>query len=405
VPSDDLRDDDARLEQVLHDAAPAVSTTGVVANVTRRRSRRVRNRRVAAGALSLVALLAVAAVTVLVTRDDGSSPHVASPSAHLGARIVTGDGAVDHGAGTLVTPAPVRLDADAKNLRGPMLVGANALSIASYDAGPDGVVAGVAASHVVRVDGTHVVDTTDFKARIVSLAEGEGARWALTQNEQRTGGQVPDAFLKRIPASGAPVSTPLPLDSEPVGPIAATGGAVWVPVRDGVLQYDPSGTFVRKVPLPDADQRCVAQVGKFAYATDGNVLRSLDTTGRASSSITFGPEIMGLASVGAEGRVLLADERGAAEHARVALADSTAPVHVVAVAPTGFVATGLAASTTRFWITGTVDGAPAIALLGDDGVPATIVLENAGPSVALAWTGAHTVRAVSGGTLYDITVP
>ena len=74
----------------------------------------------------------------------------------------------------------------------------------------------------------------------MSIAEGEGARWALTQNLRPTGGTLPDTFLKRIGAVGDPVSTQLPHDADPVGPIAAVGGAVWVPVRDGVLQYDPA---------------------------------------------------------------------------------------------------------------------------------------------------------------------
>ena len=81
------------------------------------------------------------------------------------------------------------------------------------------------------------------------------------------------------------------------------------------------------------------------------------------------------------------------------------PRDVTATLPDGFVADGLAASTTRVWATGTVGGAPAIVLLGDGGVRATVVLEHASDGAALAWTDAHTVRAVSDGKLYEIEVP
>ncbi len=269
----------------------------------------------------------------------------------------------------------------------------------------------------MRVDGTKVVDITRFKAtRVLSIAEGEGARWVLTQNYRPTGGTVPDAFLKRIAATGELTDTQLPLSADPVGPIAAVGGAVWVPVRDGVLQYDSSGMFVRHVDLADAGTRWVALVGKLAYATDGDQLRSLDPGSDAGAgggagagdTIALGPEALGLAAAGFDARVLLAAEGGGREHARVARpqpSSAGAPTRLVAVTPDGFVADGLAASTTRTWVTGTVDGAPAIVLLGDRGVRATVVLDNAGDGAALAWIDAHTVRVVSGGALYDVSLP
>jgi len=394
--------DDPRLAQALHDAAPTVRTIGVVDKIARHRQRRRRNRRVITVALGLVVVVVVGALTFAVARTDGSAPHVAAPGAQLQARVITGAHSVDGNTGTLVTPTHVGLDADPHLLRAPVLAGAAALSVASYDPGPDGV----ALSHVVRITGNHVVDVVDFKAHIVSLAEGEGARWALTQNLRSTGGnRVPDAFLKRIPVGGDPISTQLPPNAEPAGAIAATGGAVWVPVRDGVLQYDPNGTFVRKISLAAASSRSVAQVGKVAYVTDGRVLRGLDPAGGASDTITFGPQILGVASAGVDGRVLLAGEGGANEGARVESADSGSPVHVTAVLPDGFVAAGLAASSDRIWAVGTVDGKLAIALLVDGGVRATVVLDNASDGAAMAWTDAHTVRVVSGGMLSEISIP
>jgi hypothetical protein len=73
--------------------------------------------------------------------------------------------------------------------------------------------------------------------------------------------------------------------------------------------------------------------------------------------------------------------------------------------PRGFEATAFSRSTARTAVVGTVDGSPAIVLLGDERVQATVVLENATDGAALAWTGPHTVSAVSGDALYDIEVP
>lgn len=394
--------DDPRLEQALHDAAPPVATTDVLDQIARRRTRRRRTRRVTTIALALVAALLVGTVALLATADDGSAPHVAAPPSRLEARVVA-DGVVIGDAGTIVTPKRVALDQDPHLLSAPVLAGAQGLSIASYDdPGPDGV----ALSHVVRVDGEHVVDMVDLKAHVLSIAEGEGARWVLTQNLTPTGGTVPDAFLKRVTEPGTPQSAQLPQNADPVGPVAAVGGAVWVPVRDGVLQYDTAGQYVRKITLPAAGRRWVAQVGKFAYASDGHQIRSLPVTGDRVDTIDYGKDVLGLASVGNVSRVLLAgSDTGTSRAAYVARADSDAPVMVSGSLPDGFVATGLAASSTRLWATGTVAGAPAIALLGNSSVAATVVLENASPGAVLAWTDAHTVRGLSGGRLYDITLP
>lgn len=395
--------DDPRLEAALHDAAPVVDTAGVADRVARHRRRRRRNRRIAAGALVLVVALVVGTV-VATTRDDGgSSPDVAAPGAGFRARVVEGDGSVSGGAGRVVTPTRVALDVGGRPLRPPMLVGATALSTASYDG-----IEGVDPSHVVRIDGDHVVDTVDLKARVLSFAEGEGARWVLTRNNRATGGTVPDTFLKRIDAAGATISIVLPTNTVPVGPIAAVSGAVWVPVRDGVLRVDPNSFDVNHVQhfsLPAADSRWVAQVGKLAYVTDGSSLRQLDSSGPTSSTLTYGPDILGLAAAGFDSRVVLRGEVGGDEQARVADTTPAELVRVVATLPDGFHVTGLSASTSRFWATGTVDGAPAIVLLDGDGVRATVVLENAGDEAALVWTGPHTVRALARGALFDITLP
>ena len=306
--------DDPRLEQALHDAATAVTTSGVVTQVTRRRTQRRRNRRLAAGALAVVVLLVVGTATVFAARGRRFVSARRRVRCSAAGWVITGDGPVDGDAGQAVTPTRVMLDPDPapQILAPPVLVGPTALTVAVYDPGRKGV----ARSHDLRIDGATVVDSVPFLAtNVLSFAEGEGARWALTQNYVVTGGRVPDSFLKRIPASGDPLSTPLPPNSEPVGPIAALGGAVWVPVRDGVLHFDTSGKYVNRISLPDATNRWIAQVGKLAYVTDGRTVRSLDASGGVSDTKTYGPEILGLASAGYDGRVLLATEKGGLEHA------------------------------------------------------------------------------------------
>ena len=388
--------DDPRLEQALHDAAPASSTTAGV--------RRPRSRASAPGggatagsrpAAAVVAvLLVVGTATVLVTRDDGSSPHVAVPPAAIStARGDRGDGSGRRRrSGKGVTPTrPVMLDPRPRTLRAPLLVGtATAVGRRATTSDANGVAAFAGRAHRRR---DRWSTSRDFKAQVISITEGEGARWALTRNPRATDGSVPDTFLKRIGPVGDPVSHQLPIDADPVGPIAAVGGAVWVPVRDGVVQFDAAdGHLVRHLALPAAAHRWVALSGKGAYVTDGGALRRLDPALGLADRIDLGPEIIGLAARGFDARVLLRNEQGGTDRPRVAAAFEADPVHVGATLPAGFHADGLESSATRMWATGTVDGAPAIVLLDDAGVHATVVFDNA-PQATLVWSGPHTVTA------------
>jgi hypothetical protein len=388
--------DDPRLEQALRDAAPVVGAVGVLDRVEAKRVHRRRQRRVvtAASALAVFVLLLVA--TALVVRDDPSPPQVAAPGAGMSAKVVTGDDA--RAEGRSETPRAVALDTDPGVIVPPVSVGSASVSTASHDRGTDGQ----PLTHVVRIDGTHVVDVVNLKADVVSIAEGEGARWALTQNLRAADATIPDTFLKRIGTVGEPVSTLLPRDSDPVGPVAAVGGAVWVPVRDGVLQFDPvTASLIRKITLPNAETRFVAQVGKGAYATDGRVLRRLDPVAGLGDTVDFGTPIIGLAAAGFDSRVLLRNDQEGVERAQVANAVSSEPLRVTAVLPAGFQPLRLEASPTRLWVTGTVDGAPAIVLLGDAGVRATVVIQNA-RQAALVWSAPETVTAVADGRLFTI---
>ena len=113
------------------------------------------------------------------------------------------------------------------------------MSLAAYD--HDGDTFTYPPSRIVRLDDRtfHEDGRTDLKAEILSIADGEGARWVVTRNPAPANG-LPDAFLKRIGTDGAVTSTLLPPGTDPVGNVAAGGGAIWVPVRDGVVTYDPA---------------------------------------------------------------------------------------------------------------------------------------------------------------------
>ena len=307
-------------------------------------------------------------------------------------------------AGQVVTPQPVILDTDEGYLRGPLFVGPTALSVAAYDRTGDGSFT-FPPSRIVRVDGSTVVDRVDLKAEILSITEGEGARWAITRNPPARDGSPPQTFLKRIAADGTVKSTSLPDGSVPNGPVAAAGGAVWVPVRDGVVQFDTNGERVRHLDLPVAETRTVAFIGKGAYVTDGGTIRRLDPGAPLGDVVDFGPDVLGLASVDFDGRALLRNETGGDDHARLARGLAPDPVQLVAVLPAGFHAESLAASATRVWATGTVDGAPAIVLLGTNRVRATVILPNAAPDTALVWSGPDTVTAATKGGLVRIPIP
>jgi hypothetical protein len=389
--------DDQQLEQALHDAAPAVDASRVLDRVAAKRARRRTVRRIESGVVALVVVTVIGLTAVLTTRDDGPSPHVASPGASLSARVVEGGDVVNGDAGRVEAPTPVDLDTDPGALRGPLVVGSAGVSVAAYDRSETGL----ALSHVVRVDGTHVVDVVDFKAEIISITEGEGARWAVTRNLRATGGTVPDAFLKRIPASGIATSTQLPLDADPVGPVAAIGGAVWVPTRAGVVQYDTNGDFVRSIRLDPADARSVAAIGKFAWVTDGAAgLRRLDpSTGATSDTHVYSTDPLVAAAGDVQNGWLLAGP------GHLTFVGPDLRVAGETSLPDGFTGSTVTVANGRAWVTGRVGGAPAIVLLDAAGVRATVILQNAGPATDLAWSAPHMVTAVTNGSLVRVSIP
>jgi hypothetical protein len=391
MPTDDLR-----LEQALHDAAPAIDTMGVLGNVTRRRNRHRRNRRLAIAAGVLALFLVVGSVTVALTRDDDAQRvEVAAPNSALVARVVTAFGPVTGDTGKAVIPKRVELDRDVGLLRAPVLVGSDGLSVASDDP------AGGSASHLVRIDGSHVVDVADFKARVLSIAEGEGARWAVTQNLAPTGGRrAPDSFLKKITGPGEPQSTPLDdhcNDCKPVGQIVAAHGVIWVPIHQGWLLFDANGRNFGAAG-GGSDDPVIATFGKYVVLVAGNLLTPLDPHEPDQQPVFK-----------ADGRIIDVDGRGGRllveRDGEVVLEGTGTTMAPTPTLPSGFVGQHFSSSPTRTAVTGTVDGDPAIVLLNDDGRVTTVVLEHAASDTAFAWTDAKTLVAVSGGALYRVKLP
>jgi hypothetical protein len=238
-----------------------------------------------------------------------------------------------------------------------------------------------------------------LKAQVLSMTEGEGVRWAVTQNLVATGGTVPDAFLKRIDASGEPVSKQLPPNADPVGPVVVGFGIVWVPVRDGVLQYHTDLTLFRTLPLPPADHRSVAAFPNEILVTAGNTVQNVQlTAGIATLRLTVPTPVLDIDP--RNGRWLTDDGTTAA----VGGLGATEPRVVL---PTGFRAERFASSPTGLAVSGAVGGEPALVLLRAHAteVRATVVLPRAGDDAALAWNGRDVVSVVTGGNLYEVTVP
>ena len=85
------------------------------------------------------------------------------------------------------------------------------------------------------------------------------------------GPQDPEFRIKRIGPDGTVASNSVPPGDVPAGDLVAAGGGVWLPVRDGVLRFDPvTGVLAARIPLDvSAEQRGIANLGKFVAVTDG----------------------------------------------------------------------------------------------------------------------------------------
>ncbi|MEX2254608.1 MAG: hypothetical protein WEC34_04145 [Acidimicrobiia bacterium] len=406
--SDDL---DARLQRSFGELADAPSTDGVYEHVAAKRSLRRRVRRAQLATGSVVALLFVAGLTFSLT-DDGSQSTVASGGAPGAARVVAG---ADVGAGPLesagrrVPLTVLDLRPDEGYLRGPLLVAGRRLAVAGYDRSGAGFT--VPPSRVVRarVPGGRVMDRVDLQGEILSLAEGEGARWALTHDQVVAGPQDPEFRVKRIGPDGAAASNAVPPGAIPAGDIVAFGGGVWLPVRDGVLRFDPvTGVFAARIELDvPAEHRGIAAFQKFVVVTDGDRLVRLDPAsdrpGEAVQTIVDSRlgELIGVGG-DLETSWLLGTRRsgpGALVYAQRGFGGQTSALPL----PRDVDATAVRTANGVTWLDATIDGRPAALVLAgpEPQVEQTVVLPT-GSDVAFTFLARDRALVAVDGSLRTI---
>jgi hypothetical protein len=390
-----MRED--QLERSLRASAPHVSTVGVLDQVARKRQRRSRSRRGAVAAVAAVLLAVTVALAVVATDDAGTPSHVAAPAGALHARVVPGAAAaVTPDSGTSRTAVPVALDPDQGYVRGPLYLTGSTLAFAAYD--HDGSSFRFPPSRIVRVDRTtaHEEGRVDLKAEVLSIADGEGARWALTRNPAPANG-LPDAFLKRITADGEVTSVLLPPGSDPVGRITVGQGAVWIPLRDAVLRYDAAtAQFTTRYALTREGARSVA-VTDQVIATDRGDLVVLQPDGTVQG-ISAGT--LGVATIVA----ITNDPSGGLVRLTVNPADSNRFSVGAERLPAGFAATAVTFAGGRRWVEGTAGDQPAVVLLDERGVMRGTVVLDGGHDVSFAWVSDDAVLAAADGRLMRIDV-
>jgi len=390
-----MRED--QLERSLRASAPHVSTIGVLDRVANKRQRRTRMRRAGVVAVTAVLVLATVTLAAVAIDDDGTTTHVAAPGGALRVRVV-------RGAASTITPesgvsrvaAPVALDPDQGYVRGPLSVSGSTLSFAAYDR--DGESYRFPPSRIVRVDSRTAREEgrVDLKAEVLSVADGEGASWALTRNPAPANG-LPDAFLKRITADGGVTSVLLPPGSDPVGPIVVGQGSVWIPLRDAVLRYDAStAQYTTRYALAPADTRSVA-ITDQVVATDRGDLVALQTDGTVSGI-----------SAGTIGDAAIVAVTSAPSAALIRLTVNPADGNRASVGterlPGGFAATTIATTGERTWVTGTAGDRPAVVLLDGRSVMRSTVILDGARDASFAWVSRDTVLATANGRLVRIDI-
>jgi hypothetical protein len=378
---------DHRLEAALRRATPRVTTAGVVEQVSAKRSRR-RARRQTVLAVTVIGGVVAASVAFALIRDGSDPGRVATPVG----RVIAGSAPATPGAGAAHAPVPVVLEPDQGYVRGPLLVSGSTISLAAYD--HEGATFTFPPSRIVRIDARTFREEgrTDLKAEILSIADGEGARWVVTRNPRPPNG-LPDAFLKRIGADGAVVSKLLPPGSDPVGNVVAGAGGVWIPIRDGVLRYDPATLqLAARYPMRPADTRSVV-LAQDVVSTDAGDLVALRSDGTVSglcACTATGDPIVGLATTSSGGLLKLTENPTTG----IANVDD-------ARLPRGFSPRAVSSFDGRVWVEGTVNGDPAVVLVDGAKVRSTVVLDNA-HDVAFAWGEPDTVLAAANGALLRI---
>jgi hypothetical protein len=400
--SDDL---DARLRHSLDELARGTDTIGVYQRVAAKRAHRRRARSARAAGLGVAALLVVALGVVALARDDSPST-VATGDGSVTARVVDGP-ALGNGPiesiGRDLRLVPVPVTPDEGYVRTPLLVSGDSLALAAYDRVGNGFT--VPPSRVVRVQipGGGVDDQVDLQGEILSLADGEGARWALTRDLEVLGPEDPEFRVKRIGPDGAVVSNPVPPGSVPAGDLVAGGGGVWLPTRTAVLRFDPvTGEFVARTDLDVVSaRRGVAALGKFVAVTDGNAVRRLDpsatTPPEVVATVPAVQTLTGITGNVARAWVLDASGPGLAARAFVGPLDtSTAWTEVATSDDTSL--TALRQSGDVVWLEGIVRGRRAAMVLSTSKpeIVRTILLPSSMDATFAFLDRAHAVVAVDG---------
>jgi hypothetical protein len=388
---------DERLTAALRDAAREPAGTGdVPGRVAAKRAHRRRVRQARAGVVSVAVVIALAGTVLAIAGTGGDGPsgrrEVAAGGTPGAVSVRVVDGATVNGplrdVGRAATLTPLTLSSDEGYVRGPLVATGGLVAAAAYHHDGDGFT--YPPSAIVRFDGAtgKVADRVDLQGEVEALSDGEGARFAQTRDKTVIGPQDPQFRVKRITPDDNHVSNPIPPPNQPAGPIVAGGGAVWVPVTDGVLRFDPAtGEYAGKVPLSTTTgRRGVALLGKgAAYVTDGTTVRRLDpgsdATPAAGVIAIISPDVgplLDVAAVDFDGVALAHDPRtGGFAVARFSALPGTGPSTTGVVAlPTGVDATALHAANDVVWVEATLDGAPVALVLSADGsrVERTVVL-------------------------------
>ncbi len=420
---------DGRVAGAMRDAArePAADGDDLAARVASKRAHRRRARQARTGALAVAAVVAVVVASVAVIGNSGggggsggSGRRQVASGGNGGAptvRVIDGDAVTGplRGSGRGATVTPVTLSAAEGYVRGPLVATGDLVTATSYN--PSGNTFTFPPSAIVRFTaGTgRVTDRVDLQGEIEALSDGEGARFAQTRDKTVTGPQDPEFRVKRITADDQHVSNPIPPPNQPAGPIVAGGGAVWVPVTDGVLRFDPAtGVYEGKVRMPTVTvRRGVALLGKGAtYVTDGVTIRRLDPGSDATPAPdqTFaGTSVGALLDVVPQGNGALALGRDAGTGAALlvrfdVLPGLTQPPAIVPL-PGDVDATALHTANGVTWVDATLDGAPVALVLSADGtrVERTIVLLDTADQ-SLTFVSRTTGVLTSGGLVYRVTL-
>lgn len=394
---------DDRLRDALRGAAREPTLDGVADGVHAKWARRRTIRRVERAALAGGLLAGVIVAGVVALDATGGDQQVTVAPAHGAIPVVR---VVDDTGAHRAAVTPVHVEPDEGYVRGPLLASGDHIAMAAYDR--DGTSYAFPPSRIVRIetDGT-VVDRVDLQGEILSLADGEGARWALTRDKTVIGPEDPEFRVKRVGPDGVVASNPVPPGEQPVGRIAAGGGGVWVPVRDGVLRFDSvTGAFAAKIPLSTTtDQRAVVASGKFVSVTDANAQLRLDPASDAPAGmialLPIGTRIVDAAGAGGALPVLLSSDES--ETAWL-VSDGEREI----VLPDGFAPTGILAAADVVWVAGSRAGVPTLLVIDPSAstleVARTVRLANTS-DFSVTFISPRSAIVVSAGSAYRVRLP